>query len=121
MEIDILRLTPEMMDDYLHFFDNIRNMLAYADGLKGEKGYLNSRGLNRNIVLRSWIGAEQNDFQACKDSLDKQIKIGLKCSYKHVTEHRYIGKRESEDGIFVEKVPPTAAFPSHKERFENKI
>lgn len=81
----------------------IRNMLAYADELKGEKGYLNSRGLNRNIVLRSWIGAEQNDFQACKDSLDKQRKNGLECSYKRVTEHRYIGKRVSEDGIFVEE------------------
>ncbi|MDD4752923.1 MAG: hypothetical protein PHT78_06690 [Desulfitobacteriaceae bacterium] len=80
----------------------IKNMVAYSDNLKGEKGYLASRSLNRSIVLRSWEGAEQRDFKAYKNSLDEEISNGLKYTHKRITEHKYMGKCESEDGIFVE-------------------
>lgn len=80
----------------------VKNMYAYSDELKGEKGYLASRGLRRSIVLRSWEGAEQNEFEAYKKKLDAEIKEGLRYTNRRITEHKYEGICKLEDGIFLE-------------------
>lgn len=54
--------------------------------LKGEKGYLSSKGLNRNLVYRSWI---PNENKACQ-----QVKTFLKGKTpdrKHEVNHDYYG------------------------------
>lgn len=60
--------------------------------LKGEKGYLCSKGLNRNIVYRSWVSNEQAQAKAIEKSLS-----GNTPNHSYETVHVYHGI--DEDGI----------------------
>lgn len=75
-----------------------KNMNNSSLDLKGEKGYLASKGLNRNIVLRSWVESEQKEFNIQKQRLE-QVKSKVKYTESHITEHIYTGE-VTNDGLF---------------------
>lgn len=54
--------------------------------LKGAKGYLCSKGLNRNLVYRTWMPNEQAQADAIKKSIS-----GSKPSCSYTTTHCYSG------------------------------
>lgn len=61
--------------------------------LKGEKGYLASKGLNRNIIYRSW---EPNENEAAKEIED--FLQGKTPDRKYETSHNYYGVDDT--GVF---------------------
>lgn len=77
-----------------------KNMVNARLYLKSEKGYLASKGLNRNIVLRSWAPNEQTEFQEQAQYLD-EIKKEVEYSKKHISEHNY-STWETCDGYPIE-------------------
>jgi len=79
----------------------MKNMTVASGDLRGQKGYLASRGLNRDICLRSWRKTEENDFKQQEQRLLDAKETGLQCSKKRVTEHEYLGDN-AIDEIFVE-------------------
>lgn len=74
-----------------------KNMTAEAENMKGEKGYLASKGLQRSKVFRSWIASEQEVVSQIEQSLSKSKPL-----YQYQTKHVYDGT--SKDGIFVQDV-----------------
>lgn len=74
-----------------------KNMNNAKLDIKGEKGYLASKGLNRNIVLRSWVSSEQTEFNMQNQRLEQ-----AKCINKHETRHTYTGTTRNDD-IFDEQ------------------
>lgn len=74
-----------------------KNMTAEAENMKGEKGYLASKGLNRSKVFRSWIAVEQEAVSKLEKSLRETSPL-----YQYQTKHTYEGT--SKDGIFVQDV-----------------
>lgn len=58
--------------------------------LEGEKGYLCSKGLNRNIVYRSWVSNEQVQAKAIEKSL-----AGNAPNHSYETIHTYYGMDEA--------------------------
>lgn len=73
-----------------------KNMVNARLYLKGQKGYLASKGLNRNIVLRSWATNEQTEFQEQAQRLE-EIKKEVEYSKKRVVDHNY-SSWEMRDG-----------------------
>lgn len=74
-----------------------KNMTAEAENMKGEKGYLASRGLNRSKVFRSWIASEQEAVSQLEKSLRETTPL-----YQYQTKHTY--EATGTDGIFVQDV-----------------
>lgn len=62
----------------------------YHAELEGEKGYLCSKGLNRNIIYRSWVSNEQAQVEAIKKSL-----TGNTPNHAFETVHNYCGWDET--------------------------
>lgn len=60
--------------------------------LEGEKGYLCSKGLNRNIIYRSWVPNEQAQAEEIRSSL-----AGNTPNHSYETSHDYFGLDESGD------------------------
>lgn len=87
-----------------------KNMTAEAENMKGEKGYLASKGLQRSKVFRSWIASEQEVVSQIEQSLSKSKPL-----YQYQTKHTYDGT--SKDGIFVQDV--TAAYKYYIYRQDN--
>lgn len=71
--------------------------------LKGEKGYLCSKGLNRNRAFRSWIPNEEAKVDEIKRSLS-----GIQPSFSYETCHNYHGV--DEDGIFETELTATTKY-----------
>lgn len=74
-----------------------KNMTAEAENMKGEKGYLASKGLNRSKVFRSWIVSEQEAVSQIEQSLRETTPL-----YQYQTKHTY--EAMGTDGIFVQDV-----------------
>lgn len=71
--------------------------------LKGAKGYLCSKGLNRNLVYRSWVPSEAAQADATKKAL-----AGIHPDYSYETYHDYTGI--SADACGVELTATTKYF-----------
>ncbi len=79
-----------------------KNMHNARLELKGQKGYLASKGLNRKIVLRSWADKEKSEFAIQNERLKESEENGIKYTKKHIVEHTYTGLTR-DSGIFVEE------------------
>lgn len=75
----------------------------YSAELKGAKGYLSSKGLNRNIVYRLWVDKKCPEIEAIEDSLKDAPP-----SYSYDTIHEYAGM--SSDGIFETELTATTKY-----------
>lgn len=71
--------------------------------LKGEKGYLASKGLQRNKVFRSWVGSEKQQA----DKIEKGLS-NLTPSRSYETSHDYEGL--STDGTFGKELTATTKY-----------
>jgi hypothetical protein len=80
----------------------IKNMYACSNDLKGEKGYLASRNLQRNMELRDWKVSELDAFYEYNKDLQMEIKKGLHWAKAYSTEHKYLGQCTTKGGMFAE-------------------
>ena len=85
-----------------------KNMQAEADGLKGEKGYLASKGLNRSKVYRSWVEGEREAVRQIEASLK-----GAEPLYKYQTSHQY--EDGASDELFIQDVTATYKYYAYKQ------
>ena len=85
-----------------------KNMRAEADGLKGEKGYLASKGLNRSKVYRSWVEGEREAVRQIEASLK-----GVEPLYKYQTSHQY--EDDASDELFIQDVTATYKYYAYKQ------
>lgn len=85
-----------------------KNMRAEADGLKGEKGYLASKGLNRSKVYRSWVEGEREAVRQIEASLK-----GVEPLYKYQTSHQY--EDDTSDELFIQDVTATYKYYAYKQ------
>lgn len=60
-----------------------KNMKEAATYLEGKKGYLASKGLSRNIELRSWVEKESNEYTKQARRLE-EIKKEVDYTRKHI-------------------------------------
>lgn len=99
----------------------LKNMYAASNELKGEKGYLYSKGLQRYIVLRSGNDAEWEVLKEYTNKLNLAIKNGARVSKheksytipKSAVKNRQQSFEESvyeyinsQDGIYTERAEP---------------
>ena len=85
-----------------------KNMRAEADDLKGEKGYLASKGLNRSKVYRSWVDGEREAVRQIESALR-----GAEPFYQYQTTHEYEGG--APDGVFVQDVTATYKYYAYRQ------
>lgn len=63
-----------------------KNLIEARKDLKGEKGYLASKGLKRNIVLRSWVEEEAEEYSEQAQRLN-EVKKQVKYIRKRIVQH----------------------------------
>jgi len=80
-----------------------KNLRSVNGSLKGEKGYLASKGLQRNKVYRSWEPEEALEVE----KLEQTVK-DVEHNYSYKTEHNYRGM--ADDGLHDRELTSTCKY-----------